>query len=72
MGSPRELLRTISEHVALYCDPDTGLAYVDNGTTGQRFTPHDCIDTTGSVAGMVKAGRWHRDDPQHRSAVPRS
>jgi hypothetical protein len=46
------LLQQVSEHVALYRDSRTGLAWVENGSTGNGHTCHPNIHGSGSVSGQ--------------------
>mgnify|MGYP007088346073 CR=1 FL=1 len=57
-----QTLQTITAHIVLYRDSDTGLAWVENGSSGVRHTAHPNIDETGSVAGMRDRGYWGRND----------
>ena len=61
------LLRQIKEHVALYRDDRTGIAWVEDGTTGNGHTCHASIDASGSVRGMKKLGYWRQADRTVRS-----
>ena len=56
-----EHLQTIDDHIILYRDTDTGIAWVANGHTGLRHTPHPNIDASGSVTGMIQRGYWPPD-----------
>lgn len=40
----------------------TGIAYVDDGSTGCRYTVHPSIDVSGSVIGMKNLGYWGKHD----------
>lgn len=62
----KELIQQISEHVALYRDPRTGIAWVEDGTTGCGHSCHPNIDRTGSVRGM-KSRFWGKKDRVVRS-----
>ena len=55
------LIKQIGEHKALYCDSDTGVAFVENGSTGNTHSCHPNIDSSGSVKGMKKLGYWKKD-----------
>ncbi|MGB3203720.1 MAG: hypothetical protein WBB28_01890 [Crinalium sp.] len=55
-------LKEISEYVILYRDSETGIAWVENGHTGNKHSSHANIDETGSVAGMKALGYWKRED----------
>jgi hypothetical protein len=54
-------IRTLKPHVELHRDHKTGIAWVEDGSTGMGHSCHPNIDTTGSVAGMKKLGYW-RDE----------
>lgn len=56
------LLKQVSEYVALYRDKRTGLAWVENGSTGMSHSAHSNIDVSGSVRGMRSRGYWGKDD----------
>ena len=48
----KTLIRKIRDHVALYRDDLTGIAWVENGEAGCGHSCHPNISKTGSVAGM--------------------
>lgn len=56
----KQLINQVKPHIALYTDPDTGLAWVENGAAGIAHSAHPNIDATGSVAGMKDRGYWGR------------
>lgn len=56
-----KLIKDLGRYKTLWRDSRTGLAWVDNGSTGTRHTCHANIDRTGSVAGMKKLGYWASD-----------
>lgn len=56
------LLEEIKPHVRLYRDPSTGLAWVEDGTSGCGHSAHPNIDATGSVRGMKDRGYWDKAD----------
>ena len=56
------VLCEIKEHVTLNRDRKTGLAFIQDGTTGLHHTIHPNIDSTGSVSGMIANGPWEKDD----------
>lgn len=58
----KQLIQQVRPHVALYRDEDTGLAWVEDGTSGVSHSPHPNIDASGSVAGMRDLGYWGRSD----------
>jgi hypothetical protein len=70
----KELVREIRPYVKLYRDPSTGIAWVEDGTTGVGHSAHPNIHRTGSVAGMKNprhvSGRgpaWGKHDRTVRS-----
>ena len=44
----KQLIRHVQPHIDLYTDPDSGLAWVENGTAGVAHSAHPNIDITGS------------------------
>lgn len=56
------LIKQISEYVELYRDDRTGIAWVENGSTGNEHSAHPNIDVTGSVKGMREQGYWGKYD----------
>ena len=59
--SSKTLLRTVRPHVTLHRCPRTGLAWVEDRTTGTATSAHPNISATGSVRGMKDRGYWQRD-----------
>lgn len=55
-------LQEIQEYVTLFRDVETGIAWVEDGRTGNGYSAHPNIDKTGSVTGMKKLGYWGKDD----------
>ena len=55
-------LKTIREYVELYRDDRTGIAWIEDGKTGNGHSAHPNIDRTGSVRGMKARGYWRQDD----------
>jgi len=60
-------LRDIRPHVALFRDPKTGIAWVEDGSTGLGHTAHANIASSGSVAQMKRRGAWGKKDRAVRS-----
>lgn len=58
----KQHIQQVTEHVNLYRDSKTGIAWVENGKTGNGHSAHPNIDATGSVAGMKKLGYWKKTD----------
>jgi len=57
----KKLIKDLGPYLHLYRDDRTGIAWVEDGTTGMWHTCHPNIDTTGSVRGMKKLGYWRED-----------
>jgi hypothetical protein len=51
-----------SEYLAIYRCSRTGIAWVENGSTGSAHSPHPNICSTGSVRGMKSLGYWNKTD----------
>ena len=58
----KKLIKTINENIEVYRDDKTGIAWVEDGTTGSFHSCHPNIDVTGSAAGMKKLGYWGKRD----------
>ena len=67
MAKNKILIDTIRPHVKLYSDPKTGIAWVEDGTSGTGHSCHPNIDRTGSVRGMKSRGYWDKKDRTVRS-----
>lgn len=63
----KEQIKEIRPYVILYRDPKTGIAWVENGSTGQGHSAHPNIDASGSVRGMKQLGYWNKEDRCVRS-----
>jgi hypothetical protein len=57
----------VAPYKTLYRDTRTGIAWVEDGSTGNGHTCHPNIDRSGSVRGMKKLGYWRKDDRMVRS-----
>ena len=55
------LIKDLGNYKVLYRDSKTGIAFVENGSTGNTHSCHANIDATGSVRGMKKLGYWRKD-----------
>jgi hypothetical protein len=53
--------------VKLYRDDSTGIAWLEDGTSGTGTSAHPSIHGTGSVRGMKDRGYWGKDDRTVRS-----
>ena len=56
-----QVIKQVSEYVTLFRDTRTGIAWVENGSTGNGHSAHPNIHASGSVAGMKKRGHWHQN-----------
>ena len=57
----------IDEHRDLFRESETGIAWIEDRTTGLNISVHANISDTGSVAGMKNLGRWSRNARTVRS-----
>ena len=63
----KQLIREIKPYTKLYRDDRTGIAWIEDGSTGCGHSAHANIDATGSVRGMKKLGYWRKEDRVIRS-----
>jgi len=56
------LIREIKDCVELHRCPRTGIAWVEDGKTGNGYSAHPHIDSDGSVTGMKSLGHWKKSD----------
>lgn len=56
------LIKKVGEYQKLFKDDRTGIAWVEDGSTGSGHTCHPSIDATGSVRGMKSRGYWRPKD----------
>ena len=56
------LLQTLAPYVHLYRDSRTGIAWVEDGTSGAGHSAHPNIDASGSIRGMKQLGHWGKKD----------
>jgi len=62
-----QVLKTVGPHKTLKRDLKTGIAWVEDGSTGMAHSCHPNIHHTGSVAGMKRKGYWRKDARTVRS-----
>lgn len=55
------MVKQLAPHTALYRCSRTGIAWVEDGSTGLRYSAHSNISDTGSVRGMRGRG-WGKND----------
>lgn len=63
----KQFIRKIEEHVNLYCDDKSGIAWIEHEKIGLGISVHANIDSSGSVSGMKALGYWRRKDRTVRS-----
>ena len=63
----KTFIKKLAEHIELHFDERSGIAWVENGNSGNGHTCHPNIDASGSVAGMKKLGYWRKEDRTVRS-----
>jgi hypothetical protein len=63
----KQNIREVRPYVTLYRDDHTGIAWVENGSTGCGHSAHPNIDASGSVRGMKEEGYWAKDARTVRS-----
>ena len=63
----KQFVREIEKHKNLYRDDTTGIAWIEDGTTGLGISIHANIHSTGSVTGMKNLGYWGKKDRTVRS-----
>jgi hypothetical protein len=65
--SSRVFVQEVRPHVKLYRDPKTGIAWIEDGTSGTGTSAHPSIHSSGSVRGMKDRGWWGKKDRTVRS-----
>lgn len=63
----KKMIKKIEENVILYRDDKNGIAWIEDGRTGNGISVHSNISSTGSVVGMKNAGYWGKKDRTIRS-----
>lgn len=63
----KKLIRNLDECRRLYRDDRTGIAWIEDGSTGMGISIHANISDTGSVRGMKECGYWRKSDRTIRS-----
>lgn len=58
----KKFIKTVGPHARLYRDSESGIAWIEDGSTGLAYSAHSNIDETGSVTGMKSLGRWRKQD----------
>ncbi len=63
----RMILKKLGKHQILFRDTASGIAWVEDGTTGTGHSCHANICASGSVSGMKACGYWSPDDRTAKS-----
>lgn len=63
----KQLLREVKPYAKLYRDTVTGIAWIEDGSSGCGFSVHSNIGSSGSVRGMRTLGYWGTEDRTVRS-----
>lgn len=63
----KEFVREVADRAFLYRDLRTGLAWIEDTSTGCCISIHANIDASGSVRGMKQRGYWGKKDRTIRS-----
>lgn len=58
----KTFIKEIAPYIELHRDKKTGIAWIENGKTGNGHSCHPNIDSSGSVVGMKKLGYWNKED----------
>lgn len=58
----KKFIREVKPYAKLYRDDRTGIAWIEDGSTGLGVSVHPNIDKSGSVIGMKKRGFWDKSD----------
>lgn len=63
----KSFVRVLRPYVELHRDPRTGLAWIEDGRTGNGHSAHPNIAASGSIRGMKSRGHWGKSDRCIRS-----
>lgn len=63
----KEFVRKVGEYQTLFRDSKSGLAWINDESTGLGHSCHPNISASGSVSGMKKLGYWSKKDRIVRS-----
>jgi len=58
----KQFIKEIKPYANLYRDDKTGIAWIEDSSTGLGHSVHPNIDESGSVRGMKERGYWGKDD----------
>lgn len=63
----KTIIKKVGPDAILYRDDKTGIAWIQDGSTGLGHSVHPNIDVTGNVRGMKSRGYWGPNDKIVRS-----
>ena len=58
----KRLIKEIKPYIELFINDKTGIAWIENGSTGNSHSVHPNISASGSVKGMKQLGYWREED----------
>lgn len=58
----KQFIKEVKPYANLYRDDKTGIAWIEDGSTGMGHSVHPNIDESGSVKGMRDRGYWGKED----------
>ena len=58
----RKFIKEVAPYKKLYRDDVTGIAWIEDGSSGMGISIHPNIDASGSVKGMKQQGYWGKKD----------
>ena len=56
----KKFIRNIAPYKNLYRDDKSGIAWIEDGSSGNCVSVHSNIDKSGSVKGMKNSGYWRK------------
>lgn len=62
INNMKQFIKEIDKYTKLYRDNKNGIAWIEDGKTGNIINVHSNIDSSGSVSGMKNLGYWRRSD----------
>lgn len=58
----KQFVREVNQYANLYRDDKTGIAWIEDGSTGLRHSCHPNTNKSGSIIGMKQRGYWDKSD----------
>ena len=62
MAKTLEIIAHVGDFKDVYRNKTTGIAFVQDASSGCRYSCHSNIDITGSIRGMKSNGYWGKKD----------